>query len=282
MAKELIDLGIPGSPNTGDTLPVGGEKLNNHINDVYDAFSRKGQNPEQQILHSTGVYQVIRFEDLVPNTYGPIGFMYEAKPGDMLFIDVNEDTEVRIYLPLSAAMGDQVKVIANNSNTPIFITSDDGVQINLQDEIQISYGVQYQYVYQLNTALDGDWSQRIIDGSGSSSSSYKENSVVLESFGGVVTVDCSLGNYFWLQLNEPVTQFIFTNTPTGSEASTKIIRIDQEFNGAHTVNLHSLGGYWSNNTYSDELVDNTGLLALTFIGGGGPFNTWVNGWFGLY
>lgn len=27
MAKELIDLGTPGQPTTGDNLPVGGEKL---------------------------------------------------------------------------------------------------------------------------------------------------------------------------------------------------------------------------------------------------------------
>jgi len=276
MAKVLIDLGTPGFPNTGDNLPAGGEKLNNHINDVYSAFARTNLADEEQTLHCTGVYKIITFADLIlDETNGP-GHLYEAEPGEMLFVDVNEETTVFIDLPGGYA-ADQVKVIAAETNTPVLARAL-GSQINGQESIELKKGVQYQYIRSVSLA-DGEWSQRIIDGSGAGTST-KEDSIQLTSDAGVVTIDCSLGNYFHLQLNESVTQFIFTNAPSGLEAATKIIRIDQEFDEAWTVDLESVAGHWSTNNYSDNIVDNTGLLAVTYIGGG-SFNTWINAWYEL-
>jgi len=169
MAKVLIDLGTPGQPTTGDTLPEGGEKLNNFINDVYDAFSRKGQPPESQNLQSTGVYQIIGFSDLtLDEEYGP-GYYYEAEPGEMLFIDVNEETIVYIDLP-GGYSADQIKVVAAETNTPVFVRAIDS-QINGQESIELTKGVQYQYIRNISAA-DGEWSQRIIDGSGSNTNNF--------------------------------------------------------------------------------------------------------------
>lgn len=166
MAKELIDLGTPGVPNTGDNLPAGGEKVNNHINAVYDAFSYRGQDPIDQTLHATGVYQFIN-----TNTAEFIDPHYEylASPGEMLMVDM--EGEVHILLPDGDTSGAQVKITTSSSYTPTVRVYSVTGQINAQDFVILEPYIQYQFIAFLNPT-DGQWSQRIINGSGGNTNSF--------------------------------------------------------------------------------------------------------------
>jgi len=270
--KELIDLGTPGQPSSGDNLTEGGQKINNHINVVYDAFSRKGQDPAEQILQATGVYQSVSYA----NTDEVEGhFEYGAKVGEMLIVDM--EGEVRITLPQSAFVGSQVKIISlyMNGLQTVKVYATGGQTVMNEEFVVLTPGIEYQFMATLDTA-DGDWSMR----NNGNSVSTKEPTITLEIIEGVVIVDCSLANYFVLDLTTHVTNINFINTPDFAESTTKVIRINQEFNASWTVNLVAMGGWWSNSAQqADTLVNEIGLLAVTFIAGT-RFNTWVNGWFG--
>lgn len=55
MSKDLIKTGAAGDPTSGDSLFVGGNKINGMFQELYDAFGRRGANP--QIIHATGYWQ---------------------------------------------------------------------------------------------------------------------------------------------------------------------------------------------------------------------------------
>jgi hypothetical protein len=58
---------------------------------------------------------------------------------------------------------------------------------------------------------------------------------VLESVGGVLTIDCSLGDYFTIALAENITSILFTNLPDEGYAQHLRIRIRQNSSSAKTV-----------------------------------------------
>ncbi len=162
MAKVLIDLGTPGQPTTGDTLPEGGEKLNNFINDVYDTFGWKGSVPEDATLHATGIYQSVSYENVTPIDYY---FEYYANAGDMLVVDM--EGEVHIILPEDfTCVATQVKVISLDFQglQTVKVYAPLGQLVNGVEFVTLVPGTQYQFITNMNYAVDGLWSQRIIDG----------------------------------------------------------------------------------------------------------------------
>lgn len=169
MAKELIDLGN-GQPNSGDTLPAGGEKINNLINAVYDSFSRKGLPPEEQILQATGVYQYVSYDNV---TAVDSHFEYQAKVGEMLIVDM--EGEVHIILPELSWAGSQIQVCTSALASPptVRVYSASG-QVNGQDYVILEPYIQYQFISSLDP-VDGQWSQRVIDGSGNNEVSWEKH-----------------------------------------------------------------------------------------------------------
>lgn len=170
MAKVLIDLGTPGQPTTGDTLPEGGEKLNNFINDVYDTFGLKGIEDFQTTLHATGVYQLVSYGNVTPVDYY---FEYYANVGDMLVVDM--EGEVHIILPADLTFpATQVKVISLDFQglQTVKVYAPLGQLVNGVEFVTLVPGTQYQFITNMNYAVDGLWSQRIIDGTGGNTNSF--------------------------------------------------------------------------------------------------------------
>lgn len=226
MAKVLIDLGTPGFPNTGDSLPVGGEKLNNHINDVYDAFSRKGAAPEDQILQATGVYQYVGYDNTILDENSG-RFVYQSKVGEMLSIDMEGAVEIK--LPDSAWVGSHVKIFRAVMSGPnsTFVSCSNGNIQNLP-EVVIPAGVQYQFISTLDYPKDGEWSQRIIDGTGAGN-----NQPNVDSY----PVNLSATNYATV-IAKPNSEFqsgtlreniIFTLSTEGGNHTKKVVK-ERTFN----------------------------------------------------
>ena len=57
----------------------------------------------------------------------------------------------------------------------------------------------------------------------------------VSSVAGVLTIDCSLGDYFTVTLTENITSIVFTNTAGSGYGMTKMLKITQHASAAKTV-----------------------------------------------
>jgi len=66
---------------------------------------------------------------------------------------------------------------------------------------------------------------------------YANKNVVtaLASASGVLTIDCSLGDYFTVTLTENITSIVFTNKAGAGYGMTKMLKITQHASAAKTV-----------------------------------------------
>ncbi|UOL48761.1 baseplate wedge tail fiber connector [Pseudomonas phage Astolliot] len=96
MSKDLINTGVAGDSTTGDSLFVGGGKINSMFQEVYDAFAPKNANP--QIIQATGYYQ----------TPARTAFTFPVPTGSQQNIDTRNGSIV-VKLP-NGKVGDMVRV----------------------------------------------------------------------------------------------------------------------------------------------------------------------------
>ncbi|QHR72648.1 baseplate wedge tail fiber connector [Escherichia phage mobillu] len=123
--KQLIDTGEIGNASTGDILFDGGNKINDDINAIYNAFGdqRKmavadGTGPTGQTIHATGYYQKGK----------AIDYQTPIKPGTMHDIDASDGGVIVIID--RPELGDSVEFINSNGsisvNNPLSIQVTDG------------------------------------------------------------------------------------------------------------------------------------------------------------
>ena len=101
MAKQALNLGASANDNTGDTLRVGGDKINDNFNEIYSALGNQVQLTVSVLGASTG--QVLRYDgsNFVPSNYSVLTSS----------LDVGETT---------AGSGTPNSIISsNNRNIPI-------------------------------------------------------------------------------------------------------------------------------------------------------------------
>lgn len=162
MAKVLIDLGSPGLPNSGNNLPDGGDVINDHINEVYNAFSRQDVDQETEHLHATGVYQQVTADNSEYNE-GTDRYVYDAQTGDMLQIAMDAALVAEIILPEAPWSGAQIKIFRPTSAfgpDVTFVKAFDGDTVQNLSEVAITRGVEYIFTAYLDHSLDGTWSMR--------------------------------------------------------------------------------------------------------------------------
>lgn len=113
MSKDLINTGIAGDSTTGDSLFVGGGKINSMFQEVYDAFAPKGANP--QIIQATGYYQ----------TPARTAFTFPVPAGSQQNIDTRNGSIV-VKLP-NGKVGDMVRIrdiYGSWANSPCTVRAD--------------------------------------------------------------------------------------------------------------------------------------------------------------
>ncbi len=105
MTKKLIDLGTANNPQSGDTLRLGGAKLNDNFNDIYDTFGDTSR------LYATGNYKELASPDVSSvNIDGQLtNDVYVAKVGEKIMCPA--DLVVAILLPSTANTGDEIHIV---------------------------------------------------------------------------------------------------------------------------------------------------------------------------
>lgn len=113
MSKDLINTGVAGDVTTGDSLFVGGGKINSMFSEIYDAFAPKGANP--QIIQATGYYQIP----------ARTAFTFPVAPGSQQIVDTRNGSIV-VKLP-NGKIGDMVRlrdVYGSWANSPCTVRAD--------------------------------------------------------------------------------------------------------------------------------------------------------------
>ncbi|UPW39242.1 putative baseplate wedge tail fiber connector [Escherichia phage vB_EcoM_ESCO47] len=120
--KQLIDTGEIGNASTGDILFDGGNKINDDINAIYNAFgdqrkmaTANGTGPSGQTIYATGYYQKGKATDY--QTPVAVGTMHD--------IDTTEGGVIAIVD--RAELGDSVEFI--NSNGSISVNNPLSIQV---------------------------------------------------------------------------------------------------------------------------------------------------------
>lgn len=141
--KTRIDTGETDKPDSGDTIHVGGNKINENMDNIFNAFAdyRMYSNPNgnlgigEMIIHGTGYYQKMTNQYYASNIID-IGSMHD--------IDTNSGP-VRVRLPSTPATrkrGEMIKIVNSSGSVsftnPIIIETTGSDTIDEQSSLTIT------------------------------------------------------------------------------------------------------------------------------------------------
>lgn len=110
LTKKRIDIGSKGTATTGDILYIGGEKINNNDDALFNAFGdqrlfKAANGVDSQVLHATGYYQKLEMSD----------YANPVDPGSMHDMNTLNGT-IMVALPSNPKVGEGVVFINSNGS----------------------------------------------------------------------------------------------------------------------------------------------------------------------
>ncbi|QHJ79041.1 MAG: hypothetical protein [Caudoviricetes sp.] len=164
--KKRIDTGSPDQPDSGDTIHVGGNKINESIDNLYNAFGdyRQYINPNgtlgvgSMFIHATGYYQKMTNQYYASNIID-IGSMH----------DIDTTTgPVKVRLPATPTTrkrGELIKIVNSSGsvspNNPIIIETTGNDRIDEQSSLTLTEPFTEAILWVTNDSVGtGEWKFR--------------------------------------------------------------------------------------------------------------------------